>query len=254
VAGELALAVLPATRRAGSKPFAVEGYNRLTNQWEIPTPGQRYSAFHAGVQLANRTGALNDIEYSEFVVKAQAFADAVGGTPEFPEMMDEVARARELDQFASSHDAQLGFTIRARATAWSPGYVQQHAARQGLVPGVIPGRLVLPAAEQGLPPVLGLAFDTQAALADDPEQSALRSITLSLDVPQVARTEQPFLRMRDLAVALAASMDGLITDDQGNVIRAEALDAIGADLEQLYDTLEARDLSAGSLQARRLFS
>jgi ZipA, C-terminal FtsZ-binding domain len=254
VAGELALAVLPATRRAGSKPFAVEGYNRLTNQWEIPTPGQRYSAFHAGVQLANRTGALNDIEYSEFVVKAQAFADAVGGTPEFPEMMDEVARARELDQFASSHDAQLGFTIRARATAWSPGYVQQHAARQGLVPGVIPGRMVLPASEQGLPPVLGLAFDTQAALADDPEQSALRSITLSLDVPQVARTEQPFLRMRDLAVALAASMDGLITDDQGNVIRAEALDAIGADLEQLYDTLEARDLSAGSLQARRLFS
>jgi ZipA, C-terminal FtsZ-binding domain len=254
VAGELALAVLPATRRAGSKPFAVEGYNRLTNQWELPAPGQRYSAFHAGVQLANRTGALNDIEYSEFVVKAQAFADAVGGTPEFPEMMDEVARARELDQFASSHDAQLGFTIRARATAWSPGYVQQHAARQGLVPGVIPGRLVLPAAEQGLPPVLGLAFDTQAALADDPEQSALRSITLSLDVPQVARTEQPFLRMRDLAVALAASMDGLITDDKGNIIRPEALDAIGADLEQLYDTLEARDLSAGSLQARRLFS
>jgi ZipA, C-terminal FtsZ-binding domain len=254
VAGELALAVLPATRRAGSKPFAVEGCNRQTQVWELPTPGQRYSAFQAGVQLANRTGALNDIEYSEFVVKAQAFADAVGGTPEFPEMMDEVARARELDQFASSHDAQLSFTIRARATAWSPGYVQQHAARQGLVPGVIPGRMVLPATEQGLPPVLGLAFDTQAALADDPEQSALRSITLSLDVPQVARTEQPFLRMREVATALAASMDGLITDDQGNLIRAEALDAIGADLEQLYDTLEARDLSAGSLQARRLFS
>ncbi len=254
VAGELALAVMPATRRAGSKPFAVEGYNRFTNEWELPAPGQRYSAFHAGVQLANRTGALNDIEYSEFVVKAQAFADAVGGTPEFPEMMDEVARARELDQFASSHDAQLGFTIRARATAWSPGYVQQHAARQVLLPGVIPGRMVLPASEPGLPPVLGLAFDTQAALADDPEQSALRVITLSLDVPQVARSEQPFMRMRDVAIALAASMDGLITDDQGNVIRAEALDAIGADLEKLYDTLEARDLSAGSLQARRLFS
>jgi hypothetical protein len=254
VAGELALAVMPATRRAGSKPFAVEGYNRLSNEWELPTPGQRYSAFQAGVQLANRTGALNDIEYSEFVVKAQAFADAVGGTPEFPEMRDEVARARELDQFASSHDAQLGFTIRARATAWSPGYVQQHAARQGFIPGVIPGRMVLPASKPGMPAVLGLAFDTQAALADDPEQTALRSVTLSLDVPQVARSEQPFVRMRDVAIALAASMDGLITDDQGNIIRVEALDAIGADLEKLYDTLEGRDLSAGSLQARRLFS
>ena len=56
------------------------------------------------------------------------------------------------------------------------------------------------------------------------------------------------------AIGLAASMDGLITDDNGQVIRAEALDVIGADLEQLYDTLEARDLAAGSLQARRLFS
>jgi hypothetical protein len=254
VAGELALQVLPATRRAGSKPFAIEGYNRFTEDWELPRPGQRYNAFQAGVQLANRTGALNDIEYSEFVVKTQAFADAVGGTPEFPEMREQVGRARELDQFASSHDAQLGFTIRARATAWSPGYVQQNAARQGLVPGVIPGRMVLPAATVGLPPVLGLAFDTQAALADDPEQSALRSVTLSLDVPQVARTEQAFMRMRDVAIALAASMDGVITDDQGQVIRVEALDAIGADLEKLYDTLDARDLSAGSLQARRLFS
>ena len=47
-----------------------------------------------GVQLANRTGALNEIEYSEFVVKAQAFADTVNGAPEFPEMLDEVARAK----------------------------------------------------------------------------------------------------------------------------------------------------------------
>jgi hypothetical protein len=53
----------------------------------------------------------------------------MGGAPEFPEMLDEVARARELDQFASAHDAQLGFTLRARSAAWSPGYVQQHAAR-----------------------------------------------------------------------------------------------------------------------------
>jgi hypothetical protein len=38
------------------------------------------------------------------------------------------------------------------------------------------------------------------------------------------------------------------------VIRVESLDAIGADLEMLYDTLDARDLAAGSPQARRLFS
>lgn len=254
VAGEAALAALPTTRRVGSKPFAIEARNVATLEWEMPRAGQRYGAFQAGVQLANRNGALNEIEFSEFVMKTQAFSDAINGAPEFPEMRHEVARARELDQFAGSHDAQLGFTLRARNAAWSPGFVHQHSARLGFVPGAIPGRMVLPAGAAGLPPILGLAFSPQAALADDPSHTAIRELTLSLDVPQVPRSEQPFVRMRAAAVALAAAMDGLITDDDGRVIPPEALDAIGADLEQLYDTLEARDLAAGSPQARRLFS
>jgi hypothetical protein len=254
VSGDAAIAAIPPTRRAGSKPFAIEGLNELTGEWETPHAGQRYGAFQAGVQLANRTGALNEIEYSEFVMKVQAFADEINGTPEFPEMLDEVARGRELDQFAGDHDAQLSFTLRAKNAAWSPGYVQQHAARLGFVPGAMPGRMVLAAETPGAPPILGLSFDTQAALADDPAQSALRELTLSLDVPQVHRSEQPFVRMRDAAIALAAAMEGTITDDNGDVIRPEGLDVIGADLEKLYDTLESRDLAAGSPLARRLFS
>jgi len=253
VSGDAALAAMPTTRRVGSKPFAVEGLNDATGQWEMPVAGQRYRAFQAGVQLANRNGALNDIEYSEFVIKAQAFADAINAAPEFPEMRDEVARARELDQFASDHDAQLAFVLRARAAAWSPGYVQQNAARLGFVPGVIPGRMALPTAAAGLPPVLTLAFDTQAALAEDPAQSAIRDVQLSLDVAQVHRDEQPFTRLREAAAALAQAMDGVVTDQNGQLLREEAMDGIGADLEKLYDTLDAHDLSAGSVQARRLF-
>jgi hypothetical protein len=60
--------------------------------------------------------------------------------------------------------------------------------------------------------------------------------------------------MREIGSLLAAAMDGLLTDDQGQPIRGEAMDAIGADLEKLYDALHERDLAAGSVQARRLFS
>lgn len=254
VSGDAALAAMPPTRRAGTKPFAVEGLNEAGGHWETPQAGQRYTAFQAGVQLANRNGALNEIEYSEFVMKAQAFADAVGGTPDFPEMRHEVARARELDQFAGGHDAQLSLTLRAQQAAWSPGYVQQHAARLGFVAGVIPGRMVLPSSQAGAPPILVLSFDTQAALAEDPTQAALRDLILSVDVPQVPRNEQPFVRLREVAAALGQSMDGVLTDDRGQLIGADTLDAIGADLETLYDTLDARDLAAGSPQARRLFS
>ena len=254
VSGDAALAALPPTRRAGSKPFAIEGFNEVTQQWETPAPGQRYQSFQAGVQLANRTGALNEIEFSEFVVKAQGFADAINAAPDFPDMLQEVARARELDQFASDHDAQLSFMLRARHAAWSPGYVQQNAARVGFVVGAMPGRLVLPASAPGLPPVLTLGYDTQAALAEDPDQSAIRDITLSLDVAQVHRSEQPFARLREVAAALCEAMDGVLCDQNGTPLPAMAMDPIAADLELLYDQLDGRELSAGSVLARRLFS
>lgn len=254
VSGDAALAALPATRRAGSKLFSIEGFNEVTQRWEMPQASQRYTAFQAGVQLANRSGALNEIEYSEFVMKTQAFCDSISGTPDFPEMLEEVARARELDQFASDHDAQLGFVLRARNAAWSPGYVQQNAARLGFVAGSIPGRMVMPASVVGLPPVLDLSFDTQAALADDPAQSAIRELALSLDVAQVDRSERAFVRLREAALSLASSMDGVVTDDNGRLLPPEAMDVIGAELEHLYDTLDQHDLSAGSALARRLFS
>jgi hypothetical protein len=254
IPGEAALVALPPTRRAGSKPFSIEGFNEANQCWEIPQAGQRYTQFQAGVQLANRAGALNEIEYSEFVMKTQDFCDAISGTPDFPEMREEVARARELDQFASDHDAQLGFVLRASHAAWSPGYVQQTATRLGFVMGAIPGRMLLPASLPGLPPVLGLSFDSQAALADDPALSAIREVLISLDVPQIDRSEQPFARMREAALSLAGSMDGVVTDDNGLLLPTEAMDVIGAELEQLYDTLDQRDLSAGSALARRLFS
>ena len=253
VSGDAVLAALPRSRRVGTKPFAVEGLNSASQEWEVPRAGQRYQTLQVGVQLANRAGALNEIEFSEFVVKAQAFADVLGATPEFPDMLEEVARARELDQFAGAHDAQLGFMLRARRAAWSPGYVTQSAGRTGFVPGSLPGRMVLPGDLDGAP-ILSLQFDTQAALAEDPEQSALREVSLSLDVAHVARSERPYQRMREAAAALAASMDGVVTDDNGQPLAVELMDRIGADLEGLYDALDAHDLSAGSPQARRLFS
>jgi hypothetical protein len=250
----MALQHLPPTRRAGSKSFFVEGLNAVTKEWEPPSAGQRYGEFQAGVQLANRGGALNEIEYSEFVQKVQAFADGIGAMADFPDMLEAVARARELDQFAGDHDAQLAVHLRSRSVAWSLGFIQQHAARHGFVQGMVPGRLVLPGTEDGAPPVLTLAFDSQAALAEDPAQSALRDVTLSFDVPQTDPTSEPFIAWQASAQALALGMDAAIVDDNGNPLAAESFGIIGSELTALYEALEARGLPAGSAAARRLFS
>jgi len=254
VTGELALVHLPPSRRAGNKPFLIEGLNADSGDWELPAAGQRYSEFQAGVQMANRSGALNEIEYSEFVQKLQGFAEGVGAMAELPDMLDVVARARELDAFAGDHDAQLSLVLRANNAAWSVGYIQQSAHRHGFVAGVLPGRLVTPGAEDGAPPVLVLSFDAQAALADDPGAAAVRQVQLSLDVPQTPEAAEPFPAWHEAARLLAKDMDASMVDDAGRPITLHAFAAIGEDLAKLYVALASRDLAAGSAAARRLFS
>lgn len=254
VSGEAALQAFPASRRVGTKIFAVEGLNAETGEWEHMQNGHRYSAFQSGVQLANRGGPLNEIEYSEFVLKTQTFADHFNATPEFPDMMEVIARARELDQFATQHDAQLSFTLIAKDIAWSPGYVHQHAAHFGFTPGSVAGRMVIPSAIQGNPPILSLIYDSRAALADDPSLAAITQFSLLLDVTHVPRQDAPFALMCEVAQRLAQEMDGAIVDDDGQYLQESAMQIIHNDLELLYRSLEERDLAAGSPQARRLFS
>ncbi len=254
VNGEAIAPHVPSKRHVGSKLVLVEGLQTESGQWEPPVAGSRYGELQAGIQLASRTGALNEIEYSEFVQRIQVLADAVGAEADFPDMLDVMARARELDTFAGAHDAQLAVHLRARGAAWSVGYIQQHARRHGFVPGVVPGRLVYPSSEEGGPAVLTLTFDSQAALADEPDQAAVRDVTLAFDVPQTDPAAEPFKAWQAAAQALAVGMDAAIVDDNEQPLSSDGFAAIGAELGQLYAALEAHDLAAGSAAARRLFS
>jgi hypothetical protein len=254
--GEMLLAHLPSSRRAGSKPFLVEGLNSANGEWEALALGHRYSELQAGVQLANRSGALNEIEYSEFVQKLQALADVIGAVPDFPDMLDVVARARELDAFSNPHDATLSVLLRANSVAWSVGYIRQCASRHGFVPGALPGQLVLPAAEDGAPPVLTLSFDAQVALAalgDEAATAALRELTLTLDVAQTPESAEPFAAWHAAIRALADDMDATAVDDEGRPLTLQHFATIHEDLKVLYQALESRDMAAGTAVARRLF-
>ena len=120
--------------------------------------------------------------------------------------------------------------------------------------GALPGRLVYGAGEDGAPPVLTLQFDPQAALSDDPNQAALRELTLAFDVPQTSAGEAPFAAWCRSGEALAEALDAALYDDGGQPLHPAAFAAIEEALQRLYTTLAERDLGAGSPAARRLFS
>ncbi len=110
VSGEMALSHLPGSRRAGTKPFHIEGLN--VGQRRVGAAACRVSATASsrrGVQMANRSGGLNEIEYSEFVQKIQGFAGRhrCDGRSSRTCWTSSAGRASSTSSRAG-HDAQLG--------------------------------------------------------------------------------------------------------------------------------------------------
>ncbi|KVL84860.1 cell division protein ZipA C-terminal FtsZ-binding domain-containing protein [Burkholderia stagnalis] len=246
--------VLPAAqrlRRAGSKPVHIEGKPE-GGGWELLQNGVRYEELRAAAQLANRGGPLNELEFSEFVTGVQQFADAIDGAPEFPDMMETVSMARELDGFAAQCDAQLSINVMSDGAPWSANYVQAVASQDGLLLSRDGTRFVKLDAKQN--PVFMLQFGDTNFLRDDLTYKGGNMITLVLDVPVAEEDILPFRLMCDYAKSLSERIGARVVDDSRRPLPESTLLAIEQQLMKLYAKLEEAGIPAGSPVTRRLFS
>jgi FtsZ-interacting cell division protein ZipA len=251
VAGDKVIPLAQRLRRAGSKPVHIEG-KLEGGAWELLQNGARYEELRAAAQLANRSGALNELEFSEFVTGVQQFADAIDASPEFPDMLETVAMARELDGFAAQCDAQLSINVLSDGAPWSANYVQAVASQDGLLLSRDGTRFVKLDARQS--PVFMLQFGDTNFLRDDLTYKGGQMITLVLDVPVADEDILPFRLMCDYAKSLAERIGGRVVDDGRRPLPETALLAIEKQLMTLYAKLEQAGIPAGSPATRRLFS
>jgi len=101
--------------------------------------------------------------------------------------------------------------------------------------------------------VLVLAFDAQAALADDPASAPVRELSLVLDVAQTPQEVEPFAAWHQAINALVDDMDASAVDDEGRPLTLQHFASIADELNKLYRALESHDMAAGTAVARRLF-
>ncbi|MDR5738586.1 MULTISPECIES: cell division protein ZipA C-terminal FtsZ-binding domain-containing protein [unclassified Caballeronia] len=252
VAGDRVIPLAQRLRRAGTKPVTIEGKPEGESTWELLRHGVRYDELRAAAQLANRSGPLNELEFSEFVTGVQRLADAVDGAPEFPDMMETVGMARELDAFAAQCDAQLSINILSDGAPWSANYVQAVASQDGLLLSRDGTRFVKLDAKQN--PVFMLQFGDTNFLRDDLTYKGGQMITLVLDVPVADEDILPFRLMCDYAKSLSERIGARVVDDQRRPLPESALLAIEKQLMTLYAKLEQAGIPAGSAATRRLFS
>jgi hypothetical protein len=218
---------------------------RLEGEWEPVTHGNVYTALQAGVQIANRSSALNEIEYSELVMRLRQIADGLGAELDVPDMGEVMSAARALYQFVSEHDAQLGVNIHSNGAPWAINTLLTALERQGfdLRPD---GRFVMQDGDGGV--LFSLSTNVTLAAETTPR------LTLLLDVPCVAPLRDGFGAMVACAKSLVKRLDGTIVDDSNQALSDTALGEISGQVNAFYDDMLAVDIPAGSTRALRLFS
>jgi hypothetical protein len=244
VRGDKILPVLQTLRHVGNKPIHYIGLH-VNGDWEPIAHGGVYTKLQAGVQLASRNTALNELEYSELVTRLRSVADEIGAEAEIPDMIEVMGEARTLHRFVSAHDAQLGMNLASNGAPWAITTLIGALEKQGF--DVRPdGRFIMPDGEGGIL----FSLSTNVTLGAD----TTSRLTLLLDVPCVTPARDGFGSMVACAKSLMGRLDATIVDDSDQPLTDEALAEINQQVLSFYEEMEAADIPAGSTRAMRLFS
>jgi len=237
---ERLLAAAAALRRVGTKPVAIEA-DTGNGQWIVPTAASAaLQRVRAGVLLANRTGPLNAMEFSEFESAVTSLGVALGaGGAIVPAMSPVLDHARRLDDFCAALDALIGANIET-PTALSNDELAILARSLGL-------------SERGSNRYvrLGETGDVMFSLSFGERAEQL---TLLLDVPRAPVAEQPWKAMIDCARRCAQMTGGQLVDDAQRSLSTAQVAVVSKQLEERYDGLRRAGLAAGSSAALRVFN
>ncbi|MDP5008240.1 MAG: cell division protein [Glaciimonas sp.] len=244
VRGDKVLPVLQKLRHVGNKPVNFIGEDSH-GEWEPIAHGGVYSNLMAGVQMANRSTALNEIEYSELVMSLRRVCDDLGAEPDVPDMTEVMQSARALHQFVAEHDAQLGVNIQSKGAPWAISTLLSALTRQGF-DARPDGRLVMSDGDSGIL----FSLSTNASQA----QETTSRLTLLLDVPRVAQARDGYGAMVACARSLASRLNGVVVDDSNQPLVDAQLVEIESQVDAFYHDMDSAEIPAGSTRALRLFS
>jgi hypothetical protein len=244
IRGEKLLTEISDVKYVGKKPVHFIALGHDGNK-SVIAHGGAYTSLFAGVQMVNRSGPLNELEYSEFVNHLRQIADRLNAHSDIPDMNRVMSTARELHQFVAEHDAQLSVNILSSGAPWDITTLLAALETQGF--DVRPdGRLVMPDGDGGN--LFTLSTNVSMSETSTPR------LTLLLDVPCVAPALDGFGAMAACARSLAVRLSGTVVDDSNQPISKPALDEIAGQVNDFYMAMAESQICAGSQRAQRLFS
>ncbi|HEY5801279.1 MAG TPA: cell division protein ZipA C-terminal FtsZ-binding domain-containing protein [Burkholderiaceae bacterium] len=244
--GKQILPFLQGYAKVGDKPVHYVGLHE-NGEWEPLAPASTYVKVLAGVQMASRSGPLNEIQYSELVMKLRGLADSLGAEPDVPDMIDVMANARALHRFVLDHDAKLGINVQSNGAPWAMNTLLVSLEKQGFDLQA-DGTFVMPDGDTD--GAVLFSINTNAPVS----AATTQRLTLLLDAPRVPEDRDAFGAMTACAKSLAARLGATVVDDGNQPLSDAALAEIKEQLRAYYGEMQGAEIAAGSNRALRLFS
>jgi hypothetical protein len=234
-----------------SKPILWEGFHQEQNTWEPLAPDRSYSRLRAGMQLVDRRGSADEEQLAAFGAAIEEAAASVEVLATVPDAASAMTKAKELDSFCGEVDIRVAVHILNDAAPFSGARLAGLAKSLGFKLDDAEGKF-LSRDKDGRVLFAVLNFGAASFDVDRLNSLSLQGVTLELDVPRTP--PGAFGQFRDLARSLAQGLGARIVDDNRQLLGAAAFDAIGARVQAVHASMEARGIVPGGALALRLFS
>jgi len=238
---------LQGLRSAGRKPIRIFGVTDRARHRARLHADESYSALQIAVLLANRTGPLTAIEWSQAWARVQDLGERFEATIEGPDQQAVLERAARLDDTCAALDTQVGLTLLL-GSAQPAAEVLGVARDLGFVHD---GPRLAWVSDEGQPRFTLTRGD---GAAFDAGMGGVERLNLLLDVPCSPADEHAFGRMVDVGHQLAQRLRAELVDDQGKPLAEGSAQVIDERLQVLFSQLEQAGLRAGSERALRVFA
>jgi FtsZ-interacting cell division protein ZipA len=213
-----------------------------------------YKNLKGCLQLADRGGAVSEVNLSEFRDMIQNFAGQVDSVvTDCPSVSDAYAKALSLDQFCTKVDVMIGINIISRdASLFTAAKISVLAEASGFSLGP---EGAFNYRDESHAVLFSLHnHESSPFLSRDMRTLTTSGITFLLDAPRVANGERAFDKMVYLATVFSDTLGGIMVDDNRIALSDKGISKIRQQLIAIQALMMTRNIPAGSEVALRLFT
>lgn len=218
-----------------------------------PSLDEKYRELRAGLQLADRGGAVDIAILQAFDDAIVGYAASLGAVSQREESSEAARRAQIVDAFCAETDIEIAVNIVGKSgVTFAATKLRGLAEAQGLS--------ALPNGEYAQKDDYGRVLFTlrngnqNEAPALRSEQPYFTQVTFALDVPRTPNAAQNFERMFTLALQFADVLQGEVVDDNKKVLTANGRKSISDTIHDITGEMQQRNIAPGSSVALRLYS